>query len=160
YTALDEQAEKLYADLYAGFQRVEQLRQQVAQEAESAQRAIARAEQLYQSYGGYIPSGSQGIVLLKEARDLLGQIGAVHEEAEVNRATKTAAEARGLAERAEQIFRNEIAARQGPAQGGDNLGDFVGGVLVGTLLNSGGGRHRRHGGSGWGGGWGGGGGSW
>jgi hypothetical protein len=163
YTALEEQAEKLYGDLYAGFQRVEQLRKQVAQEAERAERAVARAEQLYQTYGGYIPSSSEGIVLLKEARETLGRIGAVRDEAEVKRAIKAAAEARELAERAEQIFRNEIAARQGPAQGGDNLGDFVGGVLVGTLLNSGGGRHRRHGGSGWGGSWGGGssgGGSW
>jgi hypothetical protein len=161
YTALEAQADKLYNDLYAGFQRVEELRKQVAQEAERAERAIARAEQLYQTYGGYITSGSEGIALLKDARATLGQIGAVRDEAEVKRAIKVAAEARGLAERAEQIFRNEIAARQGPAQGGDNLGDFVGGVLVGTLLNSGGGRHRRHGGSGWGGGWGaGGGGSW
>jgi TPM domain len=162
YDALEAQAEKLYGDIYAAFQRVEQLRQQVAQEAERAERAVARAEQLYRTYGGYIPASSEGVALLQAARATLGRIGAVRDDADMKRAMKAAVEARGQAERAEQIFRNEIAARQGPTQGGDSLGDFVGGVLVGTLL-SGGGRHGRHGGSGWGGSWGGGGssgGSW
>jgi hypothetical protein len=160
YTALHDTADKLYDEVYAAFQRVEQLRQRVDQEASRAQTAVARAEQLYQTYGGYIPNNSEGIALLKQARAALGGIGTVHDDAEMKRALAAANEARRQAGQAEQIFRNEIAARQAPSQGGDSLGSFLGGVLVGSVLNSGSGRHRRrHGGSGWGGGWGGGGGS-
>src|SRR5262249_8884316 len=114
YVALEEQAEQLYGEIYAAFQEVEQLRQQVAQEADRAEQAIARAEQLYQTYGGYIPGSSEGIALLREARAALGRIDAVRDEAQMKRAIKAAVEARTQAERAEQIFRNEIAARQGP----------------------------------------------
>jgi hypothetical protein len=161
YVALEAQAEQLYGEIYAAFQRVEQLRKQVAEEAERAERAVARAEQLYQTYGGYIPSGSEGIALLKKAKTTLGRIGAVRDEAETKRAMKAAVEARKQAEQAEQSFRNQITARQGPIQG-DGLGDFIGGVLVGQMLEGGRG-HGRRGGSGWGGSWGGGsssGGSW
>jgi hypothetical protein len=161
YVALEAQAEKLYSEIYEAFQRVEQLRKQVAEEAERAERAVARAEQLYQTYGGYIPSGAEGIALLQEARATLSRIGAVRDEAETKRAMQAAKEARKLAERAEQSFRNQITARQGPIQG-DGLGDFLGGVLVGQMLEGGRG-HRRRGGSGWGGSWGSGsssGGSW
>ncbi len=115
YTALHDTADKLYDEIYAAFQRVEQLRQQVDQEASRAQAAVARAEQLYQTYGGYIPTNSEGIALLKQARAALGRIGAVHDDAEMKRALKAANEARAYAEQAEQIFRNEVAARQAPS---------------------------------------------
>jgi hypothetical protein len=163
YVALESQAEQLYGEIYAAFERVEQLRKQVAEEAADAERAVARAEQLYQTYGGYIPSTSEGVALLGEARATLGRIGAVRDEAEMKRAKQAAVEARKLAERAEQRFRSEIAARQGPMHGGDSLGDFLGGVLVGQMLEGAGRHHRRRGGSGWGGSWGSGssgGGSW
>jgi uncharacterized membrane protein YgcG len=157
YTALQSSAETVYGQIYEAFQQVEQLRQQVADEARRAQTATARAEQIYNTYTAYIPRNSQGIVLLEQARAALAGIGIVRDEADVRRARQQANEARAAAEQAEQIFRREISARQGPSRG-DDLGDFIGGVLVGSALSRGGRRHR--GGSGWGGGWGSGGGGW
>jgi hypothetical protein len=162
YTALHDTADKLYDEIYAAFQRVEELRKQVDQEAQRAQAAIARAEQLRQTYSAYIPHKSEGIALLGQARAALGRVGAVHDDAGAKRAIKAANEARSEAEQAERIFRQAISARQG--RSGDGLGDFVGGVLVGSILNSGGDNDRGSGGGGWGsgggslGGWGGGGG--
>jgi hypothetical protein len=156
YTALQSTAETLYGQIYEAFQRVEQLRKQVTQEASRAQTAVARAEQLYRTYGAYIPQTSPGIALLEQARAALGRIETVRDEDDVRRALKHAGDAREAATQAEQIFRREISARQAPHRG-DNLGDFVGGVLIGSALGQGGRRHR--GGSGWGGSWGSGGGS-
>jgi len=73
----------------------------------------------------------------------------------MQRALRQAQEAYEKAERASRIFEEQIRAA---SQSDDSLGDFIGGVLVGTLLNDG--RPRRSswsGGSRGGGGFGGGG---
>jgi hypothetical protein len=71
----------------------------------------------------------------------------------MQRALGLADEARKAAEQAESVFRSHTGG-----QSGGDLSDFLGGVVIGSVLSGSGGR-RGHGGS-WGGGGGGGGGSW
>lgn len=158
YTKLQSSAEQVYGQIYEAFQEVEKLRRSVADEADQAQRAIARAEQLVQMYGGRISPQSEGLTLLQQARDLLGTIGSIRDESDMKRGLAAATQARRAAERAESILRSQINAVRDLARRDDGLGDFVAGAVIGSLLNGGRGR-----GSGWGGSWGGhhsGGGSW
>ena len=68
--------------------------------------------------------------------------GAVRDEAQMQRALELADQARKAAEHAESVFRSYT----GTPQAGGDLSDFLGGVVVGSLLSGSGGRH--HGG-GW-----------
>jgi len=167
YAALEQEAESLYEEIYAAFQRVDNLRKQVAAKADQAERAIERAEQRLQNYGQMIRPSADAVRLLQEARAALDSIGAPREEQGLQRALQTAEAAYNAAERADQILISQLRQVQRTQPGGD-FGDFLGGVVVGSLLNSG---HHRHGGGGGGGsggwssgggslgGWGGGGGS-
>jgi len=168
YAALEQDAESLYEDIYAAFQRIDNLRKQVADKADQAERAIDQAEQRLQNYAQMIRPSADAVRLLQEARAALDSIGAPREEQGLQRALQTAEAARNAAERADQILISQIQRVQRSQPGGD-IGDFLGGVVVGSLLNSGRQRHGGHsGGSGSGGwssgggnlgGWGGGGGS-
>src|SRR5439155_2985629 len=71
YTELQTSAGQLYETIYGAFQQIEKMRQRVAGEAEQAQRAVARAEQLLQTYGSNIRPRSEGVTLLEQARALL-----------------------------------------------------------------------------------------
>jgi uncharacterized membrane protein YgcG/chromosome segregation ATPase len=164
YAAIEHDAEALYAEIYAAFQRIDELRKQVAGRVELAERAIAQAEQRIQTYAQLIRPSAEATRLIEEARAELDGIGAPHDERGLQHAIQQADAARSAAERADQLITSQ--ARQ--MQRSDNdMGDFLGGVIVGSLLNSGhGGQHGGHhgGGSGWSsgggsmGGWGGGGG--
>jgi hypothetical protein len=152
YTALHDNADKLYDEIYAAFERVEKLRQRVDEEARAAAQAIARAEQLRRTYD--VGSRSAGDELLGEARTALASIGTIRDEADMKRALAAAEQARKAAERAEEIFRNYAGGQRRD----DGMGDFIAGAVIGALLNSASSGHHRHGGgSGWGGSWGGGG---
>ena len=158
YTALEHDAESLYEEIYAAFQRIDILRKQVAAKADQAQRTIDQTEQRLQNYAQMIRPSADVVRLLQEARAALDSIGAPREEQALQRALQTAEAAYNAAERADQILISQLRQVQRSQPGGD-FGDFLGGVVVGSLLNSG---HHRHGGGG-GGGWsgsGGGGGAW
>lgn len=138
YTALEQQASRIFEEIQNHYRRIETLRRQVRSEADRARSAIMRAESLSARAGGL-----SGVSLLQEARVSYNQIGEVHSEAEAQRALERARDAYDKAERASRIFEQQIAAAQ---DNQDGLGDFIGGVLVGTLLND-----SRSGRSSWGG---------
>ncbi|MEP7188582.1 MAG: chromosome partitioning protein ParA, partial [Roseiflexaceae bacterium] len=153
YTELQSNADTLYDEIYGAFQRIEQLRQRVSTAMQAAQQAIARAERAQQA--AQIGNRSSGDQYLRDARAAFQSIGAVRGEAQMQRALGLADEARKAAEQAESIFRSHT-------QSGGDLNDFLGGVVIGSVLSGSGGR-RDHGGGSWGGGsggGGGGGGSW
>ncbi|HEU5014655.1 MAG TPA: TPM domain-containing protein [Roseiflexaceae bacterium] len=156
YTDLAQQADQVYNQVYGSFQQVEQLRQQVADEANRAEQAVLRAEQTMQSYGAYISPQSPGVALLQQARASLQSIGTVRDEHDVKKALKAAQAARAAAEQADLDFRQQITAQSRGPQRGSGMGDLATGMILGSLLNSG--RSHHHGGSGWGGSWGSGGG--
>jgi len=160
YTALQSTAEQLYRKIYTAFQAVEKMRRRVAEEAEQAQRVVRRAEHLLQTYASQIQPRSDGMALLEQARALLKGIGTIRNERDMQEGLAAATQARTSAERAEEIFRDQVNALRSTARSNDGMGDFVAGALIGSLLNSGGRGH----GSGWGGSWGsgggGGGGGW
>src|SRR5207247_3226711 len=89
---------------------------------------------------------SSGDEYLREARAAFQSIGTPRDEAQMQRALGLADEARKAAEHAESVFRSYT----GTAQSGGDLSDFLGGVVVGTLLNDRGGRHGHGHGGGWG----------
>jgi len=132
YTALEQQAASIYEEIRSHFQRLEAMRQRVRDEAERAKAAINRAEQLSVRAGSLVSRDAAGFALLQEARTSYNQIGQVYNEADMQRALRWAQEAYEKAERASRIFEALIRAA---SQGDDSLGDFIGGVLVGTLLN-------------------------
>jgi uncharacterized membrane protein YgcG len=152
YTNLQSSADTLYDEIYGAFQRIEQLRQRVSAAVQAAEQAIARAERAQQA--AQIGNRSSGDEYLREARAALQSIGAVHGEAQMQRALELADQARKAAEHAESVFRSYAGA----AQSGGDLSDLLGGVVIGSVLSGSGGRRDRGGGS-WGGG-GGGSGSW
>jgi chromosome segregation ATPase len=151
YTELQTSADALYTEIYAVFQRLEDLRQRVSAAMQAAAQAIARAEHLQQTY--QIGNRSNGDEYLREARAALQSIGTPRSEADLRQALVLAEQARKAAERAEESFRSFART----TNGGD-LSDFLGGVVIGSMM-SGSGRSHGHSGGGWGGG-GGGGGSW
>jgi hypothetical protein len=152
YTELESSAEELYAEIYGAFQQLEQQRQRLNTAVEAAARKIAQAERMQQAY--HIGNRSSGDEYLREARAALQSIGTPRNENEIRRALGLAEQARKAAERAEDIFRSYARS----SQGGGDLSDFLGGVIIGSMASGSGGRRDRGGGS-WGGG-GGGGGSW
>jgi hypothetical protein len=156
YTKLQSTAEQLYGEIYAAFQRIEGMRRRVADEAERAERALARAEQRLHQARALVPPDQRAVDLIAQAHAALESIGVVHDENQMKRALAAAATARRAAEQAEEILREQLATARRPIQRDDGMGDFLSGVLIGTLLNS----NRRGHGSGWGGSWGGSGGGW
>ncbi len=126
YTALERQAAQIFEEIQRHYRRIEALRRQVRTEADRARSAILRAESLSARAGGL-----SGLSILQEARAAYHQIGEVHSETDAHRALERAREAYDKAERASRIFEEQIAAQSSQ----DSLGDFIGGVLVGTLLN-------------------------
>jgi hypothetical protein len=173
YTQLEERAEEIYNQVYTAFQRLEEMRRRVDSEVDRARNAINRAESTLQSYSPYIRRGSDGVRLLEEAQRLLASISQIYNDEDMRRALETANGARSAAERAERDFRRDISMRQQTyRRDDDDLGEFIAGAVIGSILSGsggggggGGGRsHRSWGGGGggggsWGGG-GGGGGSW
>ncbi len=157
YTALESTADQLYDEIYAAFQRIEELRRRVASEAEQAANAIARADHTRQTYAAHLPRGSEGIGLLEQARQALASIGTIQNERDMERALRAATEARNAAERAEQLFRAQVRAYEQAHRRDDDLGDVLAGAVIGSMLSAGR-RRGGSGGSGWGGSWGGGGG--
>jgi hypothetical protein len=151
YGELQGSADALYTEIYDEFQRLEDLRQRVSAAMSAAAQAIARAEHLQQAY--QIGNRSRGDEHLREARSALQSIGTPRSEADLRQALVLAEQARQAAERAEDIFRSYAAKNRG----GD-LSDFLGGVVIGSMMSGSGRSHGRSGGS-WGSG-GGGGGSW
>jgi hypothetical protein len=151
YTDLQSSADTLYDEIYGAFQRIEELRQRVSAAMQAAQQAIARAERAQQA--AQIGNRSSGDQYLRDAHAAFQSIGAVRGEAQMQRALGLADEARKAAEQAESVFRSHTGG-----QSGGDLSDFLGGVVIGSVLSGrGGGRGR---GGGWGGSGGGGGGSW
>ena len=133
YTALEQQAASIYEEIRSHFQRIEAMRQRVRAEAERAKAAITRAEHLSARAGSLVSRDAAGFALLQDARTCYNQIGQVFNEADMQRALRWAQEAHEKAERVSRIFEEQIRAAS--QVGDDSLGDFIGGVLVGTLLN-------------------------
>src|SRR5262249_9974115 len=152
YTDLQSSADTLYDEIYGAFQQIEELRQRVSAAALAAAEAIARAERVQQTY--QIGNRTGGDEYLREARAAYQAIGTPRGEAQLQRALELAEQARKAAEQAESIFRSYANT----SQGGGDLSDFLGGVVIGSVMSGSGGRHQRGGGS-WGSG-GGGGGRW
>jgi F0F1-type ATP synthase membrane subunit b/b' len=123
YTALQTSAEALYAEIYAAFQRLDDLRKRVTSEVQRAAAAVASAERLRQAYAAIL-ARSEGVRLLQQAQAALQSIGSPRGEQALGRALQIATDARANAERAEQLFRQQVRMHQ-PASQGD-LGDFLG----------------------------------
>lgn len=165
YTALRDTADRLYTEIYGAFQQLEKLRKRVAKASEQSAQAITHAEQLVRTYDNRIPANSEGRKLLAQAQADFASIGVIRNEKDAQRGLAAAEQSQQKAERAKEIFREQVpASRPGAGQGHD-VGDFVTGMVIGALLNSGGDSGSSSSDSGWGGGggsggdWGGGGGS-
>jgi len=135
YTALEQQAARLYEEILGHFQRLEDMRRQVTAEVERAHAAITGAERTLARAGGAVSSRSEGVALLQDARSSYSQIGPVYHEADLQRALGWARDARDKAERAERFFDEQIRAAARRSQ--DEIGDFVGGMIVGSILSGG-----------------------
>jgi len=160
YATLATTAEQLYADMYAAFQRGEELRKKVQQQVKRAQREIERAEDLVAKYRHIIPRTSEGHKRLSQARNKLGRIGKVRDERSAQDAIELANQAYADANRADKIFRAEINARHGGRGGGGGVIIIGGGGSSGSSSSSGGSSGWGSGGGSWGGWGGGGGGGW
>ncbi|HWQ13270.1 MAG TPA: chromosome partitioning protein ParA [Roseiflexaceae bacterium] len=139
YTALEQQAEGLYGEIYAAFQRVEQLRREVGQAAGLARQAIQRAEQELARGGGVISPRAEGIALLEEARRLYQEIPQVHDEDDARQALAMAQRARERAQAAERFFEQQIAIHRRQEQA---VRDVILGSIISAALDDG----PRHGG--------------
>src|SRR4029079_15960184 len=120
YTELQASTDKLYDQIYATFQHMEELRKRVAAEVQRAAAAVAEAEHTLQSYAGMIRQRSKGIQLLEQARAALASIGPINSEADVKHALATATEARNAAEQATRDFREQARAYQRANQRDDS----------------------------------------
>lgn len=158
YTSVQEHAEALYQDLYEAFQRVDQLRRQLAGGVEGAEQALARAEQRYQTYSAYFANSSEPVRLIGEAQVMLDTIGNPRGEAQLRLAAETAQNAQSAAERAEQLIESYVRQVQ-RSQQRQRADDVLAGALIGGMLNSGGRRPGGGQGGGGSGGWSSGGGS-
>lgn len=149
YTALEQQAARLYEEIYAHFQRIEGMRKQVAAEVERAHAAISRAEGALARANRLLSERSEGVALLQDARSSYSQIGPIYTEADMQRSLDRARDAREKAERAERIIEEQIRVNRRNNQ--DGLGEFIGGMVIGSILNDDRPSHRS---GGWGGSWG------
>ncbi len=164
YTELRDYADQVYKNLQAAFERVDKLRKSVSEEVQRAQRSVSDAERTLRNYAGYIPGSSDGVRSLESARANLTQISSMRitTQDEADRALALAQQARASADHAEQVLRSEGQARQHRPHhnrgGGTDMGDFIGGVVIGSVLSDIG--DRNNSGGSWGGGssgsWGGG----
>ncbi|MCG8353215.1 MAG: hypothetical protein MI924_36065 [Chloroflexales bacterium] len=166
YTQLQTEAARVYAMIYADFQRLEKLRGEVNQELARARDAIGDAERLLATYRGHVPSRSGPVQRIRAARRSFDQIklpitGERDLENAIQLARNLQREARDAADELRRNYRP-------PHDHGS--GEMIAGMLIGAALDSAmrSGRRGGWGGSGsWsgggGGGWGslgGGGGSW
>lgn len=167
YTTLGEQADKIYATLYADFGRLDKLRVQVAQERSRAENTVNDAMRTVSMYSAVLPSYAPPLRTIQEAYTTLRRIPErVEGEANLNATLETLRTIRNDARNAQQLIqRNYMLPQQSSGS------DFGAGVLVGSLLEGAldnrpshhHGGHHGGGGGGGGGGWGsggGGGGSW
>ena len=141
YTQLGEEAEQLYNDMYAAFQRINEMRSKVEAEAQKAQKAIDDAERKLAFYRNAIRNSSEGRRMLNEARNLLQTFGTVRSEESMLQAISQINRARALADDAQHIFDREGREYAERQQQDDSFGDFMTGVLVGSSLDND--RHRR-----------------
>jgi hypothetical protein len=162
YTQLQTEAARVYAMIYADFERLEKLRGEVNQELARARDAIGDAERLLAAYRGNVPSRSGPAQRIRAARRSFDQIklpitGEHNLESAIQLARNLQREARDAAEELRRNYR--------PPQDHDS-GEMIAGMLIGAALDSAlrSGRRSGWGGSGsWSGGGsrgGGGGGSW
>lgn len=159
YTTVEQHAEQLYTNLYAAFQRSEQLRTTLAREVNAAESALAQAVQQYNAYASYFAS-TDIANLIHSAQAALDAIGNPRTENRLQEAVRNAQQARTNAEYANQLL-NEQISRLRNAQARQRLDDVLTGAMIGSALGGRGGHGGRHRGS-WsdGGGRSGGGGGW
>ncbi len=147
YTRLQTDAEQVYNTVYNDFQQLEQLRTTVNDELARARNALASAERTLTQYGAAVPYDGLPVRKLREAHRLFEQIRLpIAGEENLQSALRLARAIHDDAREAE----NEIirSYRRPPQRGsGGGMGDFVEGMLIGSMLGSSG--TRRH--SGWGG---------
>ncbi|MEM8534480.1 MAG: chromosome partitioning protein ParA [Chloroflexota bacterium] len=141
YTQLGEEAERLYNDMYAAFQRINDMRTKVEAEAQEAQQAIKDAKRNLAFYGNAIRHSSEGRRMLNEAHNLLQAVGTVHSEESMQQAITQIKRAYSLANDARRVFDREGREYAERPQRDDSFGDFMTGVLVGSSLDND--RHRR-----------------
>ncbi|NTW01551.1 MAG: TPM domain-containing protein, partial [Oscillochloris sp.] len=151
YRKLQQESGLVYQQAYGDVQRLEQLRSELNDELTKARAALQESEGLYASYGQHVP-GSRGIgQRIQSARRSFDQIRLpITGEAQLN---KTISVARAISSEARDVTR-ELRSHAprgggGGGGGGDGLGSFIGGVIVGEILNG----SRNHGGWGGSGGW-------
>ncbi|MFN8479393.1 MAG: TPM domain-containing protein [Kouleothrix sp.] len=159
YTTVEQHAEQLYTNLYAAFQRSEQLRTTLAREVDAAESALAQAVQQYNANASYFAS-TDIANLIHSAQAALDAIGNPRTENRLQEAVRNAQQARTNAEYANQLL-NEQISRLRNAQARQRLDDVLTGAMIGSALGGRGGHGGRHRG-GWsdGGGRSGGGGGW
>ncbi len=168
YTEAIEHAAPLYSSMYEAFQSLEAVRQEADAAVQVAQQSINNTVAWYNSYAYVLPAGSPGQKLLEQAQRTLRPFNPQADARELQAIATAAKEANRLAHEAAQSIQQAAQSYQQthPVQGqgrqGGDFGDLLTGMVIGSLMNSGGGRHRDHGwgsgSGGWGGGSGGGGG--
>ncbi len=184
YQVLQNEAGRIYQQVYADFQRLEQLRAETRRELKAARDAIVSAELLVSKYGAAVPAHADPVQRVKVARRDFERIRQpVTGEANLRAALAEGQRIRQIAQAAEEEIRRHYRPPGGGSSSGGG-GDVMAGMLIGAMLDQAlrsSRRSRRHGGSfggfggfgggsssggGWGslgggsgGGWGGGGGS-
>jgi hypothetical protein len=157
-------SQPLYSSMYEAFQTLEALRQEASAAVEVAQQSLNNTVSWYNSYGQVMPAGSPGRMQLEQAQRTLRPYNPQADAEELKAISASAKEANRLAHEAAQSIQQAAQAYQQTAtydrrgRGGADFGDLLTGMMIGSMMNSGG--HRRHD-HGWGsgdGGWGGGGG--
>ncbi|NTV63496.1 MAG: TPM domain-containing protein, partial [Oscillochloris sp.] len=136
YRKLQEQSAQIYQAAYADVQRLEKLRSELNDELTKARNALQEAEGLYASYGRQIPGGRALGQRLQSARRNFDQIRLpINGESQLNR---TITIARAISGESRDITRElrSFANRGGGGGGGGgpNIGDVIGGVIIGEIL--------------------------
>lgn len=135
YTQLAEETEQLYSRMHTAFQRIDEMRRQVATEAQKAQKSIDDAERKLTFHRGAIRNSSEGQRLLNEARNLLQTVGMVRTDEAMQQTITQIKRAHTLADDAHRIFERE-GREYTEQQQDDSFGDFLTGVLVGSSLDN------------------------
>lgn len=152
FTRLQTDAEQVYNTVYNDFQQLEQLRTTVNDELARARNALASAERTLARYSVAVPYDAPAVHKLREAHRRFEQIRLpITGEQNLHAALRLA---RAIHDDAREAENEIIRLYRRPPQrviggsSGSGMGDFVAGMLIGSIIGSSGTR-RHH--SGWGG---------
>jgi chromosome segregation ATPase len=164
FARVDQQAERVYGEIYNEFSQIDKLRDTLERERRRASNALSEAVATLRSYGGGVSTTSEPMRLIERAQAALAGVPSrVEGEASIRQAIAVLEKAVNDARTASAIIRAQYRP-PASSSGSDDFGSAIGGAVIGALLEgalrsggSGGSSHRRSGGGGGGTRWGGGG---